>query len=1202
MSSHRDRHTLPADYAERIRRMRKRLGMTQKQMAARLGVSHITVCRWEKGQIEPSAPSWQQLRRLDEDDEGGLVAEEPAPRDGGRQEAPIDFTANPEAVRAVVEGERLSFGHLENPAFATEVSNIDPLPHQRIAVYDHMLNQPRLRFLLADDAGAGKTIMSGLYIREMLTRRLIRRILIVPPAGLIGNWQRELESLFNIHFTIVTGADAKHENPFVGSSGDRVIVSVDTLAGERVFDCLKDEKVEPYDLVIFDEAHKLSVDRGADMRVRKTDRYKLAESLAGVRTVDAAWQLPWKPQHLLLLTATPHQGKDYPYYGLWRLLDPDVLSTPDAFALYSPDERQRHFIRRTKEEMVRITGEPLYPKRVSDTLGYELSQGPVSEQSLYDQTTAYMRVVYNKARMLNRSAARLAMSVLQRRLASSTFALLRSLERRVEKLDELIHKVEVGELTMEQLLALQRDLERQDDPLDAKTADEECTPGDDPALDDREENEAVETELLAGVIAASLADLIDERDQVVSLLTLARQVHEKGEESKFEKLRELIAEPRFHDEKFIIFTEHRDTLLYLVQRLRGMGFSGQIARIHGGMNYKQRQEEVDRFRKPVSDGGARFMVCTDAAAEGINLQFCWIMVNFDVPWNPSRLEQRMGRIHRYGQKHDPVQIVNLVAPKTREGLVLNTLLKKLQSVRQSLGNDKVFDSIGRIFEGVSLKSYMERAILDGAEAIADEVEGRLTPEQVEALASGERRLYGDGGDVKRQLPRLREDLSREAYRRLMPGYVARYLEHAAPQVGLAIEGDIADAFSLMPTKKKAGGSIFSMIETYPPDFRQRLKVVRPEAGEHAIWVHPGEAVFEAFRRETRRLLGSAALQGAVFVDPTAERPYLFHVAVVNVLRSADPAFGEYTTDEVLECRLVGAKQQEGSELDLCPVEQLLLLRPAQDVMPAAAQRLAHHAGRLTDHAKAFLIDRVARDMAASRRERLLTDLADREQNVVRGFAFQESELAEARQRQAEKARAGNALAQKTLEEIKVQQRSLTERRDAAIAALRREPELITPGQIAFIAHALVVPSQSKEDRERYDADVEKIAMDWARAYEEGQGAEVIDVHTPELARRAGLTDNPGFDLLARYPQGDPRGERAIEVKGRARRGDIEVTDNEWARAANLQGSYWLYVVYDCATNAPRPSRVRNPFVRLLARAKGSLLISPSQIMQEGEQA
>jgi hypothetical protein len=393
-----------------------------------------------------------------------------------------------------------------------------------------------------------------------------------------------------------------------------------------------------------------------------------------------------------------------------------------------------------------------------------------------------------------------------------------------------------------------------------------------------------------------------------------------------------------------------------------------------------------------------------------------------------------------------------------------------------------------------------------------------------------------------------------------------------------------------------------MIETYPPNFRHRLKVARPEASEHAIWLHPGEAVFEAFRKEAYRVLSPSARQGAVFVDPTSERPYLFHVALVDVLRSADPAFGEYTTDEVLECRLVGVKQQEGSELELCPVEQLLLLRPVQDVMPAAAQRLAHHVVRLTDHAKAFLIDRVARDMAASRRERLLADIVDREHNVVRGFAFQESELAEARQRQAEKARAGNAPAQKTLQEIKGQQRSLAERRAAALAALRREPELITPGHVTFVAHALVVPSQSEDDRERYDADVEKIAMDWARAFEEEQGAEVIDVHSPALARRAGLTDNPGFDLLARYPKDDPRGERAIEVKGRAGLGDIEVTDNEWARAANLQDSYWLYVVYDCATNAPRPSRVRNPFARLLARAKGSLLISPSQIMQEGEQA
>src|SRR5438132_12730310 len=204
-------------------------------------------------------------------------------RDGSDSEVPpsIDFTADPDVVRAVVEGERLTYGHLFNPAFATEISMIDPLPDQRIAVYDHMLQQSRLRFLLADDAGAGKTIMTGLYIREMLTRRLISRVLIVPPAGLVGNWEHELRTLFNLTFTIVSGNDAKISNPFIGENSNLLIVSVDTLRGDTMFSRLQEPEVIPYDLVVFDEAHKLAADR-VELQERKTERYRLAEALAGI--------------------------------------------------------------------------------------------------------------------------------------------------------------------------------------------------------------------------------------------------------------------------------------------------------------------------------------------------------------------------------------------------------------------------------------------------------------------------------------------------------------------------------------------------------------------------------------------------------------------------------------------------------------------------------------------------------------------------------------------------------------------------------------------------------------------------------------------------------------------------------------------------------------------------------------------------------
>ena len=360
----------------------------------------------------------------------------------------LDFTANPDIVRSLVEGERLSFGHLANPTFATEIASIDPLPHQRIAVYDYMLKQARLRFLLADDAGAGKTIMTGLYIREMLSRRLLKRVLIVPPAGLVGNWRQELKLLFSLPFNIVSGNDAKNNNPFIGPQSDRVIVSVDTLVGKKVFARIAEDGVEPYELVVFDEAHKLSCDRGADYRIRKTGRYKLAEAIACTQNVERGWHLPWHAHHLLLLTATPHMGKEYPYYALWHLLEPEVLTTPEAFEQFPTEQRRHYFIRRTKEEMVRLDGNPLYPRRLSDTLGYALSQGEVSEQRLYDETTEYLRYVYNRAKLLNQSAARLAMGVFQRRLASSVYALLCSLERRIKKLDGIIDDVQSGRLTI----------------------------------------------------------------------------------------------------------------------------------------------------------------------------------------------------------------------------------------------------------------------------------------------------------------------------------------------------------------------------------------------------------------------------------------------------------------------------------------------------------------------------------------------------------------------------------------------------------------------------------------------------------------------------------------------------------------------------------------------------------------------------------
>jgi hypothetical protein len=365
---------------------------------------------------------------------------------------------------------------------------------------------------------------------------------------------------------------------------------------------------------------------------------------------------------------------------------------------------------------------------------------------------------------------------------------------------------------------------------------------------------------MAGVVAATLGELEAERRQVRELLDDARNVYERGEDSKFEKLREVIvlkspavARERstidragqsrddgaaahaglvneWRDQKILVFTEHRDTLNFIVQSLEAMGFAGKVAQIHGAMDYLERQQQVDFFDRPIADGGAAYMICTDAAAEGINLQrACWMMVNYDIPWNPARLEQRMGRIHRYKQSHE-VRIINLVAGGTREGRVLKTLLEKLEKIRKELNSDKVFDVIGRLFEGVSLKDYLENAVTDeGAEKSEHEIEGKLTPVQVQALVERERKLYGEGGEVVARLDEQRAIVAREQLRRLLPGYVRSFIEKAAPLLGLRIEGDLDGVFSFAEARPRALDPFWPLLEEYPGEGRNRFTLHNPHS-------------------------------------------------------------------------------------------------------------------------------------------------------------------------------------------------------------------------------------------------------------------------------------------------------------------------------------------------------------------------------------
>ena len=504
-----------------------------------------------------------------------------------------------------------------------------------------------------------------------------------------------------------------------------------------------------------------------------------------------------------------------------------------------------------------------------------------------------------------------------------------------------------------------------------------------------------------------------------------------------------------------------------------------------------------------------------------------------------------------------------------------------------------------------MKDYLEQAVTGDAETVAGRLEGVLTKEQVQALEQKERKLFGKGGDVRPMLARIKDEAEQENYRRLLPGYVLRFVEKAAPLLDLRIQGDPETTFTLVPERRGAADSLLPALEAYPEKARHRLTVHKPANREDAIWVHPGEPVFDCLSAAVVNRFGRDGLRGCVFIDPYATKPYLFHIGLISVGQSGQLAVGtdlpdggsSVTTPKPLESRLIGLRQSSDDTVKESPVERLLLLRGIHGFAPSRVP-LATFARRMTRDAANYVREKVAKRLAQTHRNRILEDLTSRVAFVKRGFDFQVAELAAARSRLNEKARAGDHQAKVHLSTVKRRQRSLKVSRNRRIAELQAEPELIQAGEIEFLVHALVVPIEDSKEAERYDAHVEDIAVKVATAYEERFDARVQDVSRPELARRAGLTDWPGFDLWSRRATE----ERAIEVKGRAGSGGVEMEVNEWANACNLRDGYWLYVVFDCATAHPRLVRVQDPFGKLLVRGRGSFAytITQSAVMEAAE--
>jgi len=1106
-----------------------------------------------------------------------------APTEDPVPSATAPFSADPEIVRNVVEAYRLRHAYLFSPFFATETALIDPLPHQYVAVYDHMLQQSPLRFLLADDAGAGKTIMAGLYMREALQRRSVRRILVLAPAGLVGNWESELRRLFQLRFHILRREDlggggdaAGGPNPFAAPDLDFCVASIDTAARDRCKRALLDAPA--YDLVVFDEAHKLSASRDADMTARKSRRYELAEAIAA------------QGRNLLLLTATPHMGKDDPYFYLWRLLDPLVFTTPGVLDIIPAEVRDRHMIRRLKEGMVDFKGRPIYTERWSATASYPLTKGEDSEHELYDAVTDYCHKYFGKAASRNRQAAALAMTVLQRRLASSTWALLRSMQNRRRKLEAQLEDLRRGRLTTERWQQQQLSLPASDLRAIVDSADEETDGG--------EENEQSDRDLEAATTAETATELEAEAAEVARLEALAQRVYDKHTESKFAELEKAIAE--HPGEKILIFTEHRDTADFLTGRLEAIGFSGQVARIDGSLDYLEREAQVARFRgeplpsqavetneagapqaatRVAADPGVRFLVATDAAGEGVNLQFCRVMINYDVPWNPARIEQRMGRIHRYGQKHDVV-LINLLAQGTRDGRVLEVLLDKLETMRLRLESDRVFNVIGECFEGETLSGLIQQAVLEGnVEAAMRAVEER-TDRVPAAVARQQDPAYQQ--QVAALLPALRGRTERAEAERILPVYVTNFATFAARHLGLTVEGDPTGAFSLAGLH--GGGAAEAVrlaLLAHPEALRRRLTFYRgqaapaaPGGSAAAIHLHPGEPVYEALATAFLERFGALAQGGGLFVDGRATQPAFF--ALLRVTVTCDQGvggWGDVRAEDVAE-RVVGVRCGPDGAFGEVAAHLLLDL----DARPPEADG-ADAVGDGSDTVEIHTLEKLAEPERLREwghrvvGDRLLGDVRDewirrdtgRRDQLIQAANLRRAELLEQHDRLWQALQRGQRWKSAELHRCRQELDALDGRRDRASAQMEAETASLRVERVEVLARALILPGVTPAVGLSLK-EVEDAAMAAARRHEEAEGAVVEDVSDPVRKK--------GYDLVSYRSDGTVR---YIECKGRTGfGGSIELLGNEAPQAQHLGEKYWLFVLEGVGSGGERPRWIQDP--------------------------
>ncbi|HHQ4507166.1 MULTISPECIES: helicase-related protein [Aeromonas] len=1087
---------------------------------------------------------------------------------------PWSFDAKGADFKLGLEAYRISQAALFDPMMAVNMANVDPLPHQISAVYEYMLPKQPLRYVLADDPGAGKTIMAGLFISELLLRADARRVMVVSPGSLTEQWQDELFEKFGLQFEIFS--KEKQEQCATGnyfSETDRLICRLDQLSrSEELQEKLRNTD---WDLIIVDEAHKLSANYFGS-KINKTKRFVLGELLGSIC------------RHFLLMTATPHNGKEEDFQVWMSLLDSDRFYGKFREGAHKVDitDMMRRMV---KEELLTFDGTPLFPERRAYTANYDLS--PL-EASLYEQVTTYVREEMNRADKLDnkkKTTVGFALTQLQRRLASSPEAIYQSLKRRRNRLQDKLAEMKllargqkakqagVAETLGTYTITKQIDLPDNWDELD-------------------EDLSAEEYELYAEQVAdqATAAETIIELDaEIHSLKDLEQQaltLVQSGNDKKWEQLSSLLQDsPEMKNRdgsrrKLIIFTEHKDTLNYLRQRVSDLlGQPKAVRVIYGGTNRDERRKIQSEFR---SDPTVLVLIATDAAGEGVNLQNANLMVNYDLPWNPNRLEQRFGRIHRIGQK-EVCHLWNIVANETREGEVFQKLFDKLEIEKKALGG-KVFDILGEAFDNVSLKDLLIDAIRYGEDpavrAKMDQViEGALDSDHLKeimrrnALVESHMGLEG--------LYAIKEQMEKAEARRLQPFFIRAFFQEAFAGLNGELREREQGRYEIKHVPAVIRERDRSIGESRTPVLSRYERVcfekqlIRPTGKVLAELLHPVHPLMHSLLDLTLQAHRTKLKQGAVLVDPADEgdEPRLIMMLEHSIRETSEQA------------KSVASRRLQFVAIDTACRASYAGWAPHLDLQPIADADLA------------LVQDILHSPWLSQPLEPLALQLAS-EKLVPEHFA----EVKTRRELQADKTL--TAVHERLIKEInywqdrflklsddvkagkqpKMQPENARRRVDELTARLQqRTAELTALKQVVsstpvVIGSALVIPQGLLAKRKgeaifspdaASRAHIEKIAMQAVTQAEQALGHTVIDVSA----------DKCGWDITAR-PQlnadGSLKPDRHIEVKGRSKgQTTITVSRNEILYALNQADKFLLAIVLVEGDNTEVPFYIRQPFTK-----------------------